>query len=323
MSQWINNRPSYSNELYHYGVMGMKWGIRNYQPYPSDYKGTGVYKGKKGVEYGTKRDVKKYTKSLQREQKAKNSRAGQSAILHDIAAKRYARAAKKDASSEKAILRKNKMEYWDKTSKDYLNAAQKHYKDVRKVYGNLKLQKAADDRTQAKNQYIWRSIGDRYAKNLGATVMAYPIGFGVGAGAAAANLSRNAAMGLGYVGGLGLSGQAMYKHAKADNSGIWGLAKMNKMQKTMDAKEYNRKNYLRTNSTGARHSQKNGFKNGELVNEKQARAAYKKQLLANGFSENKAKWLSERVYENSLQNLAGSPKQLKYHISEMKKLYGI
>lgn len=160
MAQWINNRPIYPNELYHYGVMGMKWGIRNYQPYPSDYKGTGVYKGKKGVEYGSKRDVKKYTKFLQRVQKAKNS------------------------------------------------------------------------------------------------------------------------------------------------------------------KEYNRKNYLRTNSTGARHSQKNGFKNGELVNEKQARAAYKKQLLANGFSENKAKWLSERVYENSLQNLAGSSKQLKYHISEMKKLYG-
>ena len=149
MSQWMNNRPVYPNELYHYGVMGMKWGIRNYQPYPSDYKGNGVYKGKKGVEYGKKSDVRKYTKSLQREQKAKNIRAGQSSIIYRSAARKYDRAAKKDPNSEKAIRRKSKMEYWDRTSKDYLNAAQKHYKDVKKVYKDLKLQNAPIDRNQA------------------------------------------------------------------------------------------------------------------------------------------------------------------------------
>lgn len=33
-----------SNELYHYGVLGMRWGIRRYQPYPPGYNGEGEFK---------------------------------------------------------------------------------------------------------------------------------------------------------------------------------------------------------------------------------------------------------------------------------------
>ena len=36
-----------SNDLLHYGVQGMRWGIRNYQPYPDGYSGNGRYVGQR------------------------------------------------------------------------------------------------------------------------------------------------------------------------------------------------------------------------------------------------------------------------------------
>lgn len=54
--------------LEHHGILGMKWGVRRYQPYPKRQGSKGTFKGKKKGE--SPRDKRRAAKNLKREQKA-------------------------------------------------------------------------------------------------------------------------------------------------------------------------------------------------------------------------------------------------------------
>lgn len=67
---------TYPNELYHYGVKGMKWGVRRYQKYDGSYTKTGVKKFNESLdEYNRQNDrYKSLKKSGADKSKVTNAR---------------------------------------------------------------------------------------------------------------------------------------------------------------------------------------------------------------------------------------------------------
>lgn len=55
----------------HHGVLGQKWGVRRFQPYPKGYKGEGNFIGDDGIEYVSKKEFKQLQKSNKKEIKNK------------------------------------------------------------------------------------------------------------------------------------------------------------------------------------------------------------------------------------------------------------
>ena len=61
-------------DLEHHGILGMKWGVRRYQPYPSGYTGDGKYVGDREVDSPV---AKKNVKTAARDYKRNGERSYQ------------------------------------------------------------------------------------------------------------------------------------------------------------------------------------------------------------------------------------------------------
>ena len=65
-----------SDYLIHHGVLGMKWGIRRYQPYPKGQEHKGKYIGRKPIMLTAKRQIKADKKALEQLDKGKHLSIG-------------------------------------------------------------------------------------------------------------------------------------------------------------------------------------------------------------------------------------------------------
>ena len=118
-------------ELYHYGVKGMKWGVRRYQPYPS---------GKQGSFIGDK--VKKVTARKQAMERRRSrvinrlNKEGDDIYEQTSMSKEYKKWKKKNPYSDNddfddyLIDKDFKKTDWDKAAE---NAANKKYREARKL----------------------------------------------------------------------------------------------------------------------------------------------------------------------------------------------
>lgn len=129
---------TYSLELCHHGTIGMKWGIRRFQPYPSGYHGDGKFIGKRSV-------ASKAERALQKKIDAKRHKAISEATLagrvRKSAAKKYGKAMAKDLNentkeSKKQLARaKREFDRWDKNYKEVEQKTVKTVSDLQAKYG--------------------------------------------------------------------------------------------------------------------------------------------------------------------------------------------
>ena len=116
----------------HSGVLGMHWGIRRYQPYPSDYHGDGKFVGKASYKQA-KKDYKKAKKELRiaKEDVSDAKRSVGFAKAQLKGDKQLLKTSKKDYRHEKAVGDKASIKKKKQMVKDVASIVAKSENDLR------------------------------------------------------------------------------------------------------------------------------------------------------------------------------------------------
>ena len=114
----------FDNELSHYGVIGMKWGVRRYQPYPDGHEGDGKYIGKK--------EYKQDQKTARRISK----NASMYGSSYEYASKRYEKLQKKSSNPTKIEAARVARDRLKNTYDKYNEQALKHHQYLVNKYGS-------------------------------------------------------------------------------------------------------------------------------------------------------------------------------------------
>lgn len=184
-----NYRPPYENELWHYGVMGMKWGVRRYQNPDGTYTDAGKKHYSKVERLENKRQnaihkMEQYNEAVRKVQSARNKWNDQKEkALFDSSVKQTAEY--KDAKKDNARLTNRRalkqLELERNQAKWELDRADQKIADSKGEYSGKRVSPISP---KAKN------VGKRVAMGLlsgtlaAVSVAALPLGVGAAAGAA-------------------------------------------------------------------------------------------------------------------------------------------